>query len=390
MARRAFISSVMRDFAPERLAAKEAITRLRHQPVMAEDFGAQPNSSQTACLEGVRSSDIYIGIYGERYGYVAPGSGLAATEEEFQEARRRGMPILCFEKKGPKEPSQNAFLQKIKAYETGYAFAFFESPDELKMQIVQALNDLIGNPGIRTLDPTTAAVALDEHKWGSRRESQYGTWLGAVIVPARQGESFLDVLEFGRKEMRDRLLQPAYFGAGSLFKLEHGTSTAEESNALVFSQEISRQSVARLEIHSDGALVYGTSLRRDSTGHSFGNLYIISEDDVQAHLAAFLSYANAHYKSIPRGEMISSLYVGISLTGIASKNFGNLPTYPVNSFTVPMHNLADPLKAPPAPLHISRADLSDAPALARRITDHVARLFRTAKAYYTPDSGGRR
>ncbi len=103
MARRVFISSVMRDFTAERTAAKEAITRLRLQPVMAEDFGAQPFSSQLACLEGVRSSDIYLGIYGERYGYVAPTSGLGATEEEFQEARRRGMDILCFEKKGPKD-----------------------------------------------------------------------------------------------------------------------------------------------------------------------------------------------------------------------------------------------------------------------------------------------
>src|SRR5437588_11991224 len=98
MSHRIFISSVMRDFAPERAAAREAVIRLRHKPVMAEDFGAQPVSSQTACLEGVRSSHIYVGIFGPRYGYVAPRSGLAATEEEFNEARRRGLPILCFEK----------------------------------------------------------------------------------------------------------------------------------------------------------------------------------------------------------------------------------------------------------------------------------------------------
>lgn len=388
MSRRVFISSVMRDFAPERNAAKEAITRLRQQPVMAEDFGAQPVSSQTACLEGVRSSDIYVGIYGERYGYVAPSSGLGATEEEFQEARRRGMPILCFEKMGPKEFAQADFLQKVKAYETGYSFAFFDSADELKMLIVQALHDVIGNPGVSVLDSTNAASALDRHKWGSQRADQYGTWLGSVLIPARQGETFLDVLDFGRKEVRDRLLQPAIFGAGTLFKLEHGTNTSEEGNALVFSQHVSRQKVARLEVHADGALVFGTSLRRESSGFSMDQHYIISEDDVDQCLTAFLAYADGFYKSLDRGDVISSLYVGVSLTGIDSKTFGKLPPHPLNSFSVPSHNLADPLKVPPTPLQISRADLSSPPALARKMTDHIARLFRTAGSYYTP--GGRR
>src|SRR4051794_2978374 len=98
-----FISSVMRDFGDVRLAARQAVESLRQHPVMAEDFGAQPHSSQTACLEGVRASEVYVGIYGGRYGSVAR-SGVSATEEEFNEARRRGLPILCFEQGGPKEP----------------------------------------------------------------------------------------------------------------------------------------------------------------------------------------------------------------------------------------------------------------------------------------------
>ena len=184
MSRRIFISSVMRDFATERAAAKEAVMSLRQQPVMAEDFGAQPFSSQTACMEGVRSSEIYVGIFGPRYGYKAPGSGLAATEEEFNEARNRGLAILCFEQIGSKESDQDAFLQRIKPYETGYSVAFFETPEQLKMQVVRAINDLIGQPGISTLNLAEATLALDSHQWGSRRSSQYMTWLGAILLPA--------------------------------------------------------------------------------------------------------------------------------------------------------------------------------------------------------------
>ena len=38
-----FISSLIGGMEPLRAAAKEAITTLRHEAVMAEDFGARPN-----------------------------------------------------------------------------------------------------------------------------------------------------------------------------------------------------------------------------------------------------------------------------------------------------------------------------------------------------------
>jgi hypothetical protein len=228
---------------------------------------------------------------------------------------------------------------------------------------------------------------MDQLKWGSQRSDQYGTWLGAVLFPARQGESFLDILEFNRKDFRDRLLQPALFGPGSIFKLEHGVKTGEESNALVFSQEISRQGLGKLAIHTDGVLVYGSSLSRDSRSFSLANMYMIDELEIEQLLATFLTYAEGYYKSLPRGEVISSLYIGVSLTGVDNKTFGKLPSQSSNSFSVPSHNLPNPLKAPPTPVQISRAELSNPAVLARKMTEHIARLFRNANAYFTPNSG---
>ena len=391
MSRRIFISSVMRDFDPQRAATKEAILSLRHHPVMAEDFGAQPFSSQTACLEGVRSSEIYVGIFGPRYGYKAPASGLSATEEEFNEARHRGLSILCFEQTGAKEADQGAFLERIKAYETGYAFAFFDTPEQLKMKVVQAINDLIGQPGISTLDPAEAAGALNCHQWGSRRFDQYGTWLGAVLIPARQGESFLDVLEFSQKDLCNRLLQPALFGPETLLSVDLGVRTTEEGDALVFSQgEDRRQTAAVLEIHADGALVFGTALSRDADKFSsLGRSYVINEKEVERRLAAFTTYGTQFYQGLVRGEVITNLYFGASLTGIEHKAFGQLPSYPLNSFTVPMHGLPNPLKVPSIPLRISRAELANPISLSRTMTGHIARTFRNANAYYTPGSGPR-
>ena len=55
-----FISSLISGMEAERAAAKKAIALFRHQPVMAEDFGARPNSPQVACLSGLRDADAVV------------------------------------------------------------------------------------------------------------------------------------------------------------------------------------------------------------------------------------------------------------------------------------------------------------------------------------------
>ena len=79
-----FISSLIAGLQPLRQAARTAVTTLSHQPLMAEDFGAQAHSPQIACLNGVRDADLIVLILGESYGAVQ-SSGLSATHEEYRE-----------------------------------------------------------------------------------------------------------------------------------------------------------------------------------------------------------------------------------------------------------------------------------------------------------------
>ena len=72
---------------------------LRHEPILAEDFGARPNSPQIACLQELRGSDIVVLILGEHYGFVPPGASLSATHQEYREARET-KPVLAFVQQG--------------------------------------------------------------------------------------------------------------------------------------------------------------------------------------------------------------------------------------------------------------------------------------------------
>ena len=59
-----FVSSLITGYEPLRETARRAITTLRNEVIMAEDFPAQPNSSQVACLQGVRAADLVVLILG--------------------------------------------------------------------------------------------------------------------------------------------------------------------------------------------------------------------------------------------------------------------------------------------------------------------------------------
>lgn len=80
--------------------------------------------------------------------------------------------------------------------------------------------------------------------------------------------------------------------------------------------------------------------------------------------------------------MLQTLYFGSSLTGIEHRGFGRLPRRNQGGINVPMHNLSNPLMIPTQPLRVSRAELASPETLARTMIEHIARVFRQARAYH--------
>src|SRR5881396_2872811 len=68
---RVFVSSTLDELAPERAAAREAITQLRLTPVLFE-LGARPYPPRELYRAYLAQSDVFIGLYWQRYGRVAP------------------------------------------------------------------------------------------------------------------------------------------------------------------------------------------------------------------------------------------------------------------------------------------------------------------------------
>jgi hypothetical protein len=91
-----FISSTFCDLQRHRAAVGDAIERLGIQPSRMEAFGARPEEPSRACLDEVEASDLFVGIYAHRYGFVPDGSTVSITEAEFEHATKLRRPTFCF------------------------------------------------------------------------------------------------------------------------------------------------------------------------------------------------------------------------------------------------------------------------------------------------------
>jgi len=85
-----FVSSTWFDLQAERKAVADALHRFREAKFIGmEYFGSRDDTTQTASIEEVDHSQLYVGIFAGRY-----GSGI--TEAEYRRARQRGLDCLIY------------------------------------------------------------------------------------------------------------------------------------------------------------------------------------------------------------------------------------------------------------------------------------------------------
>ncbi len=95
---RVFISSAPEELAAERAAAQRAIRRLHLVPVWYESE-ARPHPPRSMYRAYLEQSQVFVGIYWQRYGWVAPGMEISGLEDEYRLAA--GKPMLLYFKGVP-------------------------------------------------------------------------------------------------------------------------------------------------------------------------------------------------------------------------------------------------------------------------------------------------
>ena len=148
---RVFVSSTLDELAPERAAAREAITQLRLAPVLFES-GARPYPPRQLYRAYLAQSDIFIGLYWQRYGWVAPDMTISGLEDEYQLSADKPRLIYLKTPASEREPGLQRLLDRIRGEEVA-SYQKFSTPEELRERIANDLAQLL------TEHFTTAASA---------------------------------------------------------------------------------------------------------------------------------------------------------------------------------------------------------------------------------------
>src|SRR5919201_94539 len=134
---RVFVSSTLDELAPERAAAREAISQLRLTPVLFES-GARPYPPREIYRAYLAQSDIFIGLYWQRYGWVAPDMTISGLENEYLLAGDKPRLIYLKMPAQAREPGLQGLLDRMRSEEVA-SYQKFSTPEELRERIA---NDL--------------------------------------------------------------------------------------------------------------------------------------------------------------------------------------------------------------------------------------------------------
>jgi predicted HTH transcriptional regulator len=136
-----FISSVQNEFANERAMLfdylrTDALLGQFFEPFIFEKHSATNQSAQDIYLDKVKECNIYLGIFGEKYGFE-DAEGVSPTEREYDLATGLHKTRLIYIKRSSKKEEKEMLL--IRKAEKELVRKSFSDKDELKTEIYASL-----------------------------------------------------------------------------------------------------------------------------------------------------------------------------------------------------------------------------------------------------------
>lgn len=162
---RVFVSSTLVELAAERKAVRAAIERLRLAPVMFE-LGARPHPPRDLYRAYLDQSDVFLGLYWQKYGWVAPTETVSGLEDEYLLSGT--LPKLMYVKAPApeREPRLGGLLDRIRSDDSTSYKAFTTTAElaelvegDLATLLAERFDESRRSPEVITLPQPTALPA---------------------------------------------------------------------------------------------------------------------------------------------------------------------------------------------------------------------------------------
>ena len=174
---RVFVSSAMKELRDERLAARAAIDGLHMMPVMF-GLGARAHPPRNLYRAYIDQSHVFVGIYWQEYGWVAPGMSISGVEDEYVASAEMPKLIYIKEPAPDRSPELGTLLDRIrnddrvsyKSFSTAEELAALVS-DDLAILLTERFYSAAPEPPASAQEtPRSAALPLQPTRFIGRSE----------------------------------------------------------------------------------------------------------------------------------------------------------------------------------------------------------------------------
>ncbi|WP_201210063.1 DUF4062 domain-containing protein [Pseudomonas sp. S36] len=310
-----FVSSVVSGFEPYRAAARKAVMLLGHTPVMCEDFGARPHSSQHACMTEVDQADVVVLILGANFGYETE-TGESVTQQEFRRAKASGKKILAFLENVAMDERQKAFSWEVSDYVDGLFRVTFTDQSALYDGIIQGLNQL---------SVTRQAISEQEFMQRLQQRNGNGRW-GGYDQEARIEVAFFPQPETAGTLRTAHTQHEAFFlklCQAVLGSIKGGYKDFDSAD-----QTGIDTAEAKWRHHESGLSWLSLSLANTTSSRNIMDSYYLSPSRVRQG-------AEAAFSLLSEGK---GGWFQIGLYGVGYKLFAEPPAVPANSISTPFRS----------------------------------------------------
>ncbi len=166
-----FVSSTFTDMQVYRRKVQDALTQLEAVVRGMEQFGSKPGTPVEECLTVVQSCQLYVGVFGMRYGSVPDGHDKSMTHIEYDEAQRLGLPSLIYilnenhpiPAKDVETGTGADRLQGLKEQlKKRHTVSFFTTPEDLQARITHDVPSQLGQMGVEVIDGLLKAEEISD------------------------------------------------------------------------------------------------------------------------------------------------------------------------------------------------------------------------------------
>src|SRR3712207_1424119 len=119
----------MKELAAERAAVRDAVQKLHLTPILFE-LGARPHPPKELYLAYLRQSHVFLGIYWQQYGWIAPGETVSGLEDEYLASGDKPRLVYVKSPAPGRDPRLAEMLDRIA--NAGLSYRRFGTPEELK------------------------------------------------------------------------------------------------------------------------------------------------------------------------------------------------------------------------------------------------------------------